>query len=64
MPKSINILSLFGGHEVGAEAIKRLGWVVDEYFSSEVDEYPIIISKNNHPDIIHIGNDENVRYYS
>lgn len=63
MSKSVNILSLFGGHEVGAEAIKCLGWVVDEYFSSEVDEYPVIISRKNHPEIIHIGNVEDVRYY-
>lgn len=36
---------------------------MDQYFSSEIDEYPIIIATKNHPEIIHIGSVENVRYY-
>lgn len=62
MSKSVNILSLFGGHEVGAEAIKCLGWEVENYFSSEVDEYPVTIAKKNHPHILHIGNVQNIQY--
>ena len=63
MSKSVNILSLFGWHEIGAEAIKYLGWNVERYFSSEIDEYAMKIASNNHPDLIHIWSVEDVRYY-
>lgn len=62
MSKAVNILSLFGGHEIGAEAIKYLGWNVEKYFSSEVDEYAMKIASNNHPDIIHIGNVKDIYF--
>lgn len=33
----------------------RLGWNIEKYYSSEVDEYAIEISTKNWPDIIHLG---------
>lgn len=51
----INVLSLFGGIEAGKVALDRLGIEVDNYYSSEVDEYAISITKFQHPDIIHVG---------
>lgn len=51
----INVLSLFGGIECGRVAMDRLGWDIRNYFSSEVDTYPIEITKKNWPDIIHVG---------
>lgn len=50
-----NILSLFGGIEVGREACKDAGVKVGKYYSSEIDEYAIAITKHNHEDVIHIG---------
>lgn len=32
----------------------RLGWDIDTYYSSEVDKYPILQTKINFPDIIHL----------
>lgn len=55
MSKKINVLSLFGGIECGRVAMDRLGWDLGQYFSSEVDTYPIEITKKNWPDIIHVG---------
>lgn len=63
MSKTVNILSLFGGIECGRVAIERLGWEVGQYFSSEHDPYPQKIASDNYPDIIHLGDVQNVRYY-
>lgn len=63
--QKINVLSLFGGIEVGKLAINVLSEFaqIDQYFSSESDPYPRSVAEWNHPDIIHIGNVEDVRYY-
>lgn len=56
----MRVLSLFDGCSVGYLALKKLGFIVD-YFSSEIDKYAIFVSKNNHPDIFHVGDVKNVR---
>lgn len=51
----MNILSLFDGMSCGRIALDRAGIKVNKYFASEIDKYAIKVSKNNYPDIIHIG---------
>lgn len=56
------VLSLFDGMSCGRIALERLGIKVDKYFASEVDKYAIKVSKDNYPDIIHIGDVTKVSY--
>jgi DNA (cytosine-5)-methyltransferase 3A len=51
----MNVLSLFDGMSCGQIALNQLGFKVDNYFASEIDEYAIKIAKKNFPNIIHIG---------
>lgn len=52
--KKLNVISLFWGIECGRIAMARLGWNIRNYYSAEVEPYPIKISSKNFPDIIHI----------
>lgn len=52
----INVLSLFDGISAAKVALNNLGIKINNYHSSEIDKYAIQVSKNNHPDIIQIGN--------
>jgi DNA (cytosine-5)-methyltransferase 3A len=51
----LKVLSLFDGIAGAKQALKELGIKIDSYYSSEIDKYAIQVAKNNHPDIIHIG---------
>ncbi len=51
----INILSLFDGIACGRQALKNLNMGVENYFASEIDKYPMVISGNNHPEIKQLG---------
>lgn len=51
----INVLSLFGGIETGAQCFKELGISVDNYYSSEINKYSVAVAKYNHPNIIELG---------
>ena len=55
------VLSLFDGMSCGYEALKRLGVNVEAYYASEIDKYAMKIAKQNHPDIIHVGDVEKWR---
>lgn len=52
----MNVLSLFDGISCGMVALERAGIKVDNYFSSEIDEYAIQISNKNYPNITRLGN--------
>lgn len=56
------ILSLFDGISMARQAILNAGLTVDKYFSSEIEEKAINVSKFNFPDIINIGNVKNIHY--
>ena len=58
----MNVLSLFDGMACGRIALERAGIHVDKYFASEVDKYAMQIAKNNYPDIIHVGDVQDVMY--
>lgn len=51
----MNVLSLFDGISCGQIALNKIGFKIDNYFASEVDEYAIKIAKKNFPNTIHIG---------
>jgi DNA-cytosine methyltransferase len=46
----------------GRIALEKLGIKVDKYFSSEIDKYAMEIAKKNYPDIIHVGDVQDVSY--
>lgn len=58
----MNVLSLFDGMACGRIALEKLGIKVDKYFSSEIDKYAMEIAKKNYPDIIHVGDVQDVSY--
>lgn len=51
----MNVLSLFDGISCGMVALERANIEVDRYYSSEIEESAIEISKNNYTDIIRLG---------
>ena len=57
----MNVLSLFDGIGTGILALKNAGIEVDKYFASEIDAKAISIAKKNFPEIIEIGDVNNVR---
>ena len=60
----MNVLSVCDGISVGKVAFDRVGIKVDTYCASEIKPIAIQVSKNNHPDIIQIGNIKNVHFYN
>ena len=56
----MNWLNLCSGGEIGRQAVKELGLPVTNWFSSEIDKFAIKVAKDNHKDIIHIGDIKNV----
>lgn len=55
-----NVLSLFDGCSIGYEALKAEGIVFNKYFASEIDKNAIKVSKENFPEIIHLGDVKNI----
>ena len=51
----MNVISLFDGISVGCQALKQTNLPVDNYYASEIDEYAMTISRLNHPEIIQLG---------
>ena len=56
----MNILSLFDGMSCGRIALERCGFAVNNYWASEIDKYAMTVAKANWPDIVHIGDVQNV----
>ena len=53
--RKINVLSLFDGICSGRVALQRAGIPVNKYYASEIDKYAIMITQNNFPDTIQLG---------
>lgn len=51
----MNVLSLFDGISCGKVALEDAGITIDAYFASEIEISAINISKNNHPEIVRLG---------
>ena len=56
----MNVLSLFDGISTGRLALEKAGISVHSYYSSEIDENAIKISQKNWPDIIRLGDVQNL----
>ncbi len=56
--KGLNVLSLFDGISCGKVAIERAGFKINQYYASEIDKPAIEVSKDNHPEIIRMGDIE------
>lgn len=54
--EGINVLSLFDGIACGRVALEKIGINVNNYYSSEINQFAMQIAKKNYPDIIELGN--------
>lgn len=50
----MKVLSLFDGIAGARQALKNLN-IDCKYYACEIDRFAIQVAKNNHPDIVHIG---------
>ena len=57
----MNILSLFDGISGARIALEKLNIPIQNYYASEIDKYAIKVSKDNYPDIIHLGDIKNIK---
>ncbi len=57
----MNILSLFDGISCARIALEKLNIPITNYYASEIDKYAIKVSKENYPDIIHIGDIRDIK---
>lgn len=62
MKSKINVLSLFDGIACGYEALNKAGIQVGTYYASEIDKYAMSIASKNHPDIVHLGDVNNIDF--
>lgn len=53
--RKINVLSLFDGVSCGRVALQRAGIPVNKYYASEIDKYTIMITQNNFPNTVQLG---------
>ena len=58
--KGLRVLSLFDGISCGMVALERAGIPVEKYYASEIDEYAMKISNKNYPEIIQLGDIEDI----
>ena len=58
----MNVLSLFDGMACGRIALDRCGITPRRYFASEIDKYAMQIARKNWPDIVHIGDVQDVMW--
>jgi DNA-cytosine methyltransferase len=56
----MKVLSLFDGISCGRVALERAGINVEKYYSSEIDKNAMLVSEDNYPDIIRLGDVRNV----
>src|SRR6056297_1277602 len=56
----MNVLSLFDGISCGQIALERAGIKVNNYFSSEIDKFAIAVAQHNYPDIVQLGDINNM----
>lgn len=56
----MRVLSLFDGYAGAFQALKNVGIKVETYYASEIDKHAMQIAKQNHPEIIYLGDVKNV----
>ena len=57
----MNILSLFDGISGARIALEKLNIPITNYYASEIDKFAIQVSKENYPDIIHLGDIKDIK---
>jgi len=57
----MNVLSLFDGVSCARIALDKLNIPISNYYASEIDKYAIQVSKENYPDIIHLGDIKDIK---
>lgn len=55
----MNVLSLFDGMSCGQIALDRVGIRPEKYYASEVDKFAMIVTQNNYPNTIQLGDINN-----
>lgn len=58
--KGLRVLSLFDGISCGMVALERAGIPVEKYYASEIDTYVMKVSQKNYPQIIQLGDIEDI----
>ena len=58
----MKVISLFDGMSCARIALDRANIPVTEYYSSEIDKYAIQVSKANYPDIIQLGDVQDISF--
>jgi DNA (cytosine-5)-methyltransferase 3A len=58
----MNVLSAFDGIACGRNALNLANIKVDKYYASEIDQYTIQIAMKNYPDIIQLGDINNINF--
>ncbi len=58
----MKIMSLFDGIACGRIALDRINAKVDKYYASEVDKYAMKIAQKNYPDIIQLGDVNDINF--
>jgi len=61
--KQINVISGFDGMSGAYMALRRSGIEVDKYFAFEIDKFSIKISEKNFPDVRHLGDIKNWKFF-
>ena len=56
----MRVLSLFDGISCGMVALERAGIPVEKYYASEINPYAMKVSHKNYPDIIQLGDIEDI----
>ena len=56
----MKVLSLFDGIGCGMVALERAGIPVEKYYASEIDTYAMKVSQKNYPQIIQLGDIEDI----
>ena len=60
----MNVLSCFDGMSCGQLALERAGIPVHKYWSSEIDQHAMKVTKKNFPDTIQMGNICNIMEFN
>jgi site-specific DNA-cytosine methylase len=58
--EKLNVLSLFDGISCGQIALDQLGFDIENYYASEIDEHAIQVTQENYPKTIQVGDIRNL----
>jgi len=56
----MKVLSLFDGISCGRKALENIGIEVEKYYTSEIDRYASAITRYNYPDVVELGDINNI----